>query len=367
MSVKSVTWPGLEDSGEIDMRIVLAAVAATMLAGCATTMPNPPWALGEAPALVRARVETLVTTDPTVDADDPAFWADPADPLRAVMFGTDKTDGLYVHNMDGGVRQFLPSGPLNNVDLRTGFMVDGREQVLVAATNDGKLGINLYLFDPTTMQTRDWGFVATDMGEPYGSCVGRSGDTFYVVANNKLGDIKQWTVRAGANGPELTLRGSRKLSSQLEGCVSDDVNGTLYVGEEDVGIWRFPLDPTVAAEPKSVARIDRQRITDDVEGLTIMQDGDARYLIASSQGDSTFAVFRITGGTETYVGRFAVVDGDTIDGVTETDGVDAWSGPIGPFPEGALAMHDDRDGTGPQQNFKMVDWRDVRAALKLPR
>lgn len=60
-----------------------------------------------------------------------------------------------------------------------------------------------------------------------------------------------------------------------------------------------------------------------------------------------------------------MIDGETIDGVTETDGVDAWSGPIGPFPEGALAMHDDRDGTGPQQNFKIVDWRDVRAAMKL--
>ncbi|UZK70918.1 phytase [Sphingomonas sp. S1-29] len=344
---------------------LIGAGAALSLGGCAATMPNPPWAVGEQPALVQARVETVVDTDPTVDADDPALWADAKNPARAVMFGTDKTDGLYVHNMDGTVRQFLPSGPLNNVDTRTGFVVDGREQVLVAATNDGKMGINLYLFDPATMVTRDWGFVATDMGEPYGSCMGRSGDDFYLIANNKLGDIKQWRVRAGASGPEVTLLGSRKLASQLEGCVSDDVNGVLYVGEEDVGIWAFPLDATITAEPRSVARVDRKRITDDVEGLTIMQDGDSRYLIASSQGDSTFAVFRIADGIETYVGRFAVIDGVTIDGVTETDGVDAWSGPIGPFAEGALAMHDDRDGNGPQQNFKIVDWRDVRAALNL--
>ena len=32
-------------------------------------------------------METLVTTDPQVDADDPVLWADPRDPARAVLFG----------------------------------------------------------------------------------------------------------------------------------------------------------------------------------------------------------------------------------------------------------------------------------------
>jgi 3-phytase len=36
-----------------------------------------------------------------------------------------------------------------------------------------------------------------------------------------------------------------------------------------------------------------------------------------------------------------------------------------PYPEGAVAMHDDRAGAGPQQNSKIIDWRDIRAALKL--
>lgn len=338
-----------------------------LLAGCATAPLDPPWKLGEPPAIVRASVETLVATDPTVDADDPALWADPADPARAVMFGTDKTDGLYVHNLDGSVRQFLPSGPLNNVDTRSGFVVDGKPQLLVAATNDGKMGINLYLFDPATLHARDWGFVPTDMGEPYGSCVGKLGDDYLLIANNKLGEIKQWQLRAGPGGPQVELMGTRKLDSQLEGCVVDDVNRVLYVGEEDVGIWRFPLDPAQGTAAASVARVDGTRITSDVEGLTIMQDGPHRYLIASSQGDSTYNVFRIADRTERYVGRFAVDDGDAIDRVTDTDGVDAWSGPIGRFPEGAVAMHDDKDGAGPQQNFKIVDWRDIRAALKLPK
>ena len=51
--------------------------------------------------------------------------------------------------------------------------------------------------------------------------------------------------------------------------------------------------------------------------------------------------------------------------MTGTDGLDAWSGPIGSFPEGAIAMHD-TDAGGEQQNFKVVDWRAVRRALSLP-
>ena len=118
----------------------------------------------------------------------------------------------------------------------------------------------------------------------------------------------------------------------------------------------------------SVAKVDKKRLTDDVEGLTIMRDGPHKYLLASSQGDDTYNVFRLADGAETYVGRFAIVDGDTIDGVTATDGVDAWSGPIGQFPEGVLGFHDDQDAPlAGQQNYKMVDWRDIRAALGLPK
>lgn len=53
-----------------------------------------------------------MTTDPAVDADDPVLWADRGDPSRALWIGTDKSDGLYVHSLDGTVRQFFPDGPL---------------------------------------------------------------------------------------------------------------------------------------------------------------------------------------------------------------------------------------------------------------
>lgn len=338
---------------------ILASAAA--LAGCASSTP---WTRGEAPVFVSAVVETVVTTDPAVDADDPALWADARDPSRAVMFGTDKTDGLYVHNLNGSVRQFLPSGALNNVDLRTGFTVSGSEMVLVAASSDERFGLFLYLFDPDTLVTTDYGFIPTDTWEPYGFCMGRRGDDFYLIANSKTGEVRIWSVSAGETGPNATLVRTLSVGSQPEGCVVDDAADTLYVGEEDVALWRFDFDPAGSSTPVQIAAIDGQRFTADIEGVTVMRDRGQNYLIVSSQGDNTFPVYRIEGDDHVYLGRFTVAASETIDAVSQTDGLDAWSGPIGAYTGGLIAMHDHADAPNRgQQNFKLIDWRDVRRAL----
>jgi 3-phytase len=340
-----------------------------LLAGCTTTpeavIPQGTAARGDPAKPVAAAIETVVATDPAVDADDPALWADPADPSRALLFGTDKTDGLYVHNLDGSVRAFFADGPLNNVDLRPGFTVNGRDMVLVAATERKRFGIMTYLLDPATLDVTRYGFIPTGkaFGEPYGFCMGRRGDAFYLVPNSKQGKVNQYRVTAGADGPEVALERSITVGSQPEGCVVDDKRQMLYVGEEDVGIWRVGFDPADKAPPVKIAAIDGQRLVADVEGLAIIGDGGADYLVASSQGDATYPVWRIDTDAYTYLGRFAV-EGGAIDNVTGTDGLTAWSGPIGPFANGALAMHDTDDAPNAgQQNFKIVGWTEVKAAL----
>lgn len=349
------------------MRIAFSILPLALLAACATSeIPQGTAAQGDPAKPVPAAVETVVATNPAVDADDPALWADHRDPGRAVLFGTDKTEGLYVHDMDGRVRQFLSDGPLNNVDLRTGFMVDGREHVLVAATERSKFGVAVYLFDPDSFETKSHGFIQTDkaFGEPYGFCMGRAGDDFLLALNSKEGNIAVYALPNGGATTTAKLTRSLNVASQPEGCTIDDDTGSLYVGEEDVAIWRFDLAAGTSDVPFRVADVDGTRLVADVEGLTILRDRGAKYLIASSQGDSTFPIWRIGADGYHYVGRFAV-EGGAIDNVTGTDGLNAWSGPIGPFLEGAIAIHDDDDG-GEQQNYKIVDWREVRRALQLP-
>ena len=358
----------------------VAPFALLMLAACGqqkAAEPSP--AEVEAAAIttvsVPAAAETIVTDNPTVDADDPVLWRDPADPARALWIGTDKSKGLYVHDLQGKMLQFFAEGPMNNVDQRS-FTVGGKPMVLVAAADRGKYGVRTWLLDPATLKLSSWGHMPTEaaFGEPYGFCMGQySGQTF-LIANNKSGAVQAYAVTVGQDGkPQMSLNASWKLGSQTEGCVVNDETGDLYVGEEDVGIWRMSLrSPTVA--PVKIASVDGQKLVADVEGLTIMRDGGRQFLIASSQGDSAYAVWELKDGYQ-WIGRFRVAGG-AIDPATETDGLDAWSGPIAGYPEGAIAMHDTCDGDGPndpdaatctgdlkQQNYKLVDWREVKKAL----
>lgn len=356
------------------MRALLPA-GLVLLAACAPQPPMAPIALAPAPE-VPAAAETRVADNPTVDADDPVLWRDPADPTRALWIGTDKSVGLYVHDLDGRVLQFFPDGPMNNVDQRS-FPVGGKPMVLVAAAERARFGVMTWLLDPATLSLSRWGFLPTPraFGEPYGFCMGQVGGTTYVIPNNKAGAVQAHAVTAGADGkPVMALRHQWKLGSQTEGCVVNDATGDLYVGEEDVGIWRMSLaDPSAA--PVMIAAADGSRLVADIEGLTLMRDGGRTFLIASSQGDNAYGVWEMVNGHHRWIGRFRIGTG-AIDPVTQTDGIDAWSGPIGAYPEGALAVHDHCDGDGPgdppaarcngdtkQQNYKLVDWRAIKAAL----
>src|SRR3546814_7187788 len=84
--------------------------------------------------LARASVETVPVETGGDAADDPAIWIDPADPARSVVIGTQKKSGLYVYGLDGQMIQYLPDGRMNNVDLRDGFRLGGRDVTLVAAS-----------------------------------------------------------------------------------------------------------------------------------------------------------------------------------------------------------------------------------------
>ena len=305
-------------------------------------------------------------------ADDPEIWADPRDPSRGVIFGTDKQAGLYVYGLDGKDRQFLPEGPLNNVDLRDGFTVGGKRQVLVGASDRGRSAIAFFLLDPDSLNVAPWGVTPVKVSEPYGFCMGRRGEETVAVMVGKDGDIAQFTVTEKDGKPSLALTRTFAVGSQSEGCVIDDATGTLFIAEEAKGIWRYSLDPASGSARTLLAAAPSDMLKPDVEGLTLLREGGKTFLLASSQGDSAFAVWRVDGAEAAYAGRFSVMPGAGADAVTGTDGLAALGGPVGAFPEGLVVVQDDSDtdgetttGARARQNFKLVDWRAVKAALKL--
>jgi 3-phytase len=357
---------------------VTSAGISLLLVGCAALDPEARSDSGKilvgVGTPVPAAGETQsVATQRADAADDPEIWVDPKDPSRVVIFGTDKQAGLYTYDLSGAVTGFIPDGRLNNVDLRGGLATAHGERVLVAASDRGRIGAALYLMDPATLKVEPWGLAPLDLAEPYGLCMGRRGDGFIVVVDGTDGQVRQLRIAVGADGkPAATEEQRFAVGSQTEGCVVDDAKGVLYIGEEAKGIWRYDLDPAKGAARVLVAGAPSTMLKPDVEGLALLREGEKTWLIASSQGDSAFAVWRVDGAEPAYAGRFSVVAAKGVDGVTGTDGVAAQGGPVGSYAEGLVVMQDDVDvdGEAPstarvRQNFKLVDWRAVKAALGL--
>ena len=345
----------------------LAALASLVLAaGACAPAPAPVRPLPEVMAVAQT---TPVGTANDDAADDPAIWVHPEDPARSVILGTDKKAGLYVYDLAGAVLQFLPDGRLNNVDLRHAALSDGA--TLVAASDRTNRTIALYRLDTATRRLTPVGApIPSSFVEPYGLCLYRSAADagVYVFATNKRGDLRQWRLTDDAGTAELVRE--VRVGGQSEGCVADDVHGALYVGEEDVGIWRYGADPDAGADRVAIDTVG-QGLVADVEGLAIYDAGGGRgYLVASSQGDNSYAVYDRT-GDNTYRGSFRIADNPAtgVDGTSETDGLDVTAAALPPpFDRGLLVVQDDAN-TGPDapQNFKLVPWSGIEQVLGLDR
>lgn len=352
--------------------IGLTGLAATLFLGACATVERPG---PGAPVMATLETPSVGTADQDA-ADDPAIWAarTPATlngaRIAGFVAGTDKKAGLYIYGLDGAVLQFLPDGLLNNVDVAEGLTIGGKPMVLLGASDrgPGRMGMSLYLFDPAATDAanavRPWGLIGSDLGEPYGFCFARVEGRIHAILVGKDGQVRQSVIAADADGrPAATEVRRFAVGSISEGCAADEASDSLFIGEEPVGVWRYGLSPASGEARTLVQGVDGERLTADVEGATVIEDGGERYLIVSSQGDSGFGVWRLDGGSPVWVGRFAVHDG-VVDSVTGTDGLDALGGPVGPFPQGLVVVQDDVNDRG-TQNFKYIDWRDIRRALNL--
>jgi len=326
------------------------------------------------PVEVPASVETKPVPHGGDAADDPVIWLHPTDPSQSTVIGTDKKGGLAVYDLAGNLLEYVPDGRMNNMDLRYDFLLSGQRVALVVATDrtDQKHGrLAIYRVNPTTRGLEEvTGPDASTGGDAYGACMYHSVTTGrYYTFNIADNQVQQWELFDNGNG-QVSIRLVRAvpLSSQGEGCVADDEFGYLYVGEEDVGIWKLGAEPNDGSEPTLVDSVEPEgHLVAEVEGLTLYYTGTGTgYLIASSQGSDEFLVYR-RDGNNAYVGRFKITDSNGIDAVTHTDGIDVTNVALGKaFPEGVFVVQDDKN-TDPDeyQNFKLVSWKAIANALNL--
>lgn len=287
--------------------------------------------------------------------DDPAIWVHPADPSKSLVLGTDKRDiggGLHVYNLEADEVQYLEGGKLNNVDIIAGFFPDGG---LVLASERNNQTVLFYKINSQGVMTSLTSNIAIN-GEPYGICGGtesESGDS-YIFVTTKAGPIEQWVIQAQESN-QINGKKVRTLPrvTQCEGCVVDRKGKYVFIGEEGSGVFQYYVNPRTDNKHSVVDEVG-EHLTPDIEGVTLYDDGSQKYLIISSQGNSTYAVYdQNQEPGKGYIGSFKV------DGATETDGIAVTAQPLGErYPHGLLVVHSHRFS-----NFFFVPWERVAMAL----
>ncbi len=361
--------------------VAIAAIAVVILAGCDQRPPRV--APKDAAITVRPSVETAVMPDAEDAADDPAIWVHPVQPERSLIVGTNKKRGLVVYRLDGTEVSKRDDGKMNNVDLRQKVIIGEFQGDLVAATNRTNKSISVYSFDGEAGVLTPMLSIPTGFEDPYGLCMYRNvttGDVYVFANNSNDGMVGQWRITATGSTLDAEQVRSFTVGSQAEGCAADDENGVLIVNEEDVGIYAYAADPAAAlANNNSRQTIDtvaNGHLTADAEGVTVLKSADgAGYIIASSQGSNSYNVYD-RAAPHAFRGAFQVgptTEAAGIDGVEETDGVDATGASLGGiYGEGLFVAQDgfNYDGIKEEkrahQNFKLVPWSAIREGLKLP-
>jgi 3-phytase len=329
------------------------ALSLALLAG-AVTVPSVAAQAAAPPSEVSATVETQPVAHSGDAADDVAIWVHPTNASASTVIGTDKLGALHVYDLAGRQLQALPVGEANNIDLRGN---------LVTFANRTDNTLEIYRVVPGTRRLSDAAArsIATGM-QVYGSCMYRSwAGTNYVFVTSTTGEVQQWRLRPTRYGTwDARLVRSFAVGSKAEGCVADDAPGNLYVGQETEGIWRYGADPGDGSTRVLVAATSASGpLVSNVEGLALVRGAaGSGYLIVSSQGNNSFAVYRRK-APHAFVTSFKVVNGNGIDGVTGTDGIDVATAPLGPlFPSGVFIAQDQTNDGG-NQNFKLVPYEQL--------
>lgn len=366
----------------------------------AIAMASTAFAQATKVATVTATGQTQPVPSKGDAADDMAIWVKPGDASLSRIIATDKKAGVIVYDMSGEIVQSLLVGRINNIDLRGGFQFDNEPRVLVAGSDRDSNSARIWFIDESTGTLVDTTRERIDVGvpEPYGICLARAGSgqdaKTYMFTSDRTRSVVQHelTVRDGAIA--ATLVRTFESTGEIEGMVADDELGVVYFSEEDAALWRVPIDPTITlgrttadaatpvvlsiaaaakgedrAKPESMVVVSKAGpgfpLMPDIEGLAIARVAKGGVLIASSQSDSTFAVFD-RALTNQYRGSFRIVGSKSIDAVEDTDGIEVVCANIGAsFPLGVFVAQDGKV-EGRSQNFKLVPWESIARAFDPP-
>ncbi|RBR13674.1 uncharacterized protein FIESC28_08092 [Fusarium coffeatum] len=324
-------------------------------------------------------VESTYETEPKLgDGDDPAIWISPEGAEKSRVITTMKSGkeaGLNVFDLKGNLVQSFAAGKPNNVDMIYGFEAGDRKVDLAfaACREDDTLCLFEMLPNGTLTNIPGGSHPVVEDYTVYGSCTYRSPKTGkqYLFVNEKSARYLQYELTSTSNGTlktDLVREFQGGSGGQVEGCVTDEENGWIFLGEEPSALWRYGAEPDSKDKGVIIGKVGDGKLYGDVEGVTLVYGSkpDEGYILVSCQGVSAYNVYQRASPHE-YVATFTLVDSSNgkIDHVSNTDGITAVGTALGKdFPHGLVVVHDDANElpngkTSAEASFKMVSLEEI--------
>ena len=325
--------------------------------------------------VVREAWVSKAATDDNVDS--PAAWRDRDGRLKVVA-SAKSIDQLIVYDGDTGarLRTVGSSGSaLGQLSRPNGVAtIDDKYVFVVERDNHRVQMFALPDFQPLLA------FAQEDLRQPYGLWVHRRGDGYEVIVSDNymlgedaqgedivppLADLDrrlrryqvqrqggQWKARAAGHFGDTSAAGAIRVTESVFG---DEDNRRLLIAEEDIPtgtrLREYTLDGKYTGRDVGAANYRAQ-----AEGIALMRCKDGSgWWVASDQFDDRTVFHLFDRRTLEHTGSFVGEVTGLTDGVWLDERGDAR------FPQGAFfASHLD-------VAVSAFDWRDIAAALKLPR
>ena len=304
---------------------------------------------------VTANVETEPVFAGDDAADDMCVLENFNNPESSLIISSDKKYGIIVYDLEGVKLHDYEVGRINNIDILPSRSFQNK--YIVAGTNRTYNSIDIYLFNSKgELENLILRKEIPSLKDVYGVTFYRDEFNTYLFISDKKGNVEQWSYNNDEVNSEIIFVRKLKFSSLVEGLVADESKGKIYIGQERKGIWELNAFPSFDSQKKLIFKKSKN-FKPDFEGLALRDDGNGEgYLIASVQGSNGYLIIdRKSLYAKIF---FRIIDGDKIDGTTETDGIDVTSIKTSKFPNGFFIAQDD-DNDGLNQNFKLVDWNKI--------
>jgi 3-phytase len=304
---------------------------------------------------VTANVETEPVFAGDDAADDMCILENFNNPESSLILSSDKKYGIIVYDLKGFKLYDYEVGRINNVDILPSRSFQNK--YIVAGTNRTYNSIDIYLFNSKgELENLILRKEIPSLKDVYGVTFYRDDFNTYLFISDKKGNVEQWSYNNDEVNSEIIFVRKLKFSSLVEGLVADESKGKIYIGQERKGIWELNAFPSFDSQKKLIFKKSKN-FNPDFEGLALRDDGNGEgCLIASVQGSNGYLIIdRKSLDAKIF---FRIIDGDKIDGTTETDGIDVTSIKTSKFPNGFFIAQDD-DNDGLNQNFKLVDWNKI--------